>query len=76
MRVERLLRKMEERSKRRQKRKDEVGFRSFYLNFIKFFLFFCFSGQVSIREKYLKDMMIQLKWEIFVMQKKIWEIIF
>jgi hypothetical protein len=73
MRVERLLRKMEERAKRRQKRKEEVCKKNFFrLEFDQCF----FSGQHFIKRKNQKDMMIPLKQKIFVMQEKIWEIIF
>jgi hypothetical protein len=40
MRVERLLRKMEERSKRRQKRKEEVLIHSLSFQLNKSFMFF------------------------------------
>jgi hypothetical protein len=78
MRVERLLRKMEERSKRRQKRKEEVRRTfPFDLNRKKIFcLIVFFSGHYFIKRKNPKDTMIQPKSGIFDMHEKIWEIIF
>jgi len=72
MRVERLLRKMEERSKRRQKRKDEV---SCLFSFAFKFRLSNFSGTHSIKRKSPKAMMIQMKSEIFAMPERIWAII-
>lgn len=73
MRVERLLRKMEERARRRQKRKDEVKIDRVPME--HFHGFVLFSGRRCTRVKFPKVTMIRLKWKIFVMHEIIWEII-